>query len=299
MANEIQNVAVAGASGNLGKEVVLALLEAGFNVTALTREDSTSTFPSNVVSKKVDYQSTESLISALQGQDAVVSTIATAAIGGQTRLVDAAVAVKVKRFIPSEFGVNTRILQGTPIGSILQGKVKTLDYIIEKSEENPDFTWTGISSGIFFDWGLGNGFAGFDKAAKTAVVYDSGDELFQASNLAFIGRAVVAVLTRLDETANRYLSVASFNPSQKQILRIIEAETGEKWKVEHANSADQEKIGLEKLSKGDYSAFSNLLRKHVYADGAGRAVKGEASANPVLALREDDLVATIKEWLRG
>ncbi|KAI0827507.1 NAD(P)-binding protein [Hypoxylon sp. FL0890] len=299
MANAIENVVVVGASGNLGREVVQELLKAGFTVTAFSREDSTANFPSNVKSRKVNYQSVESLTSALEGQDAVVSTIATVAVGGQTQLVDACIAAKVKRFIPSEFGINTRIVNNTAIGNILQGKIKTLDYIIGMSKENSWFTWTGISSGIFFDWGLKHGTVGFNKDAKIAVIYDSGTERVQASNLTFIGRAIASVLSHPDKTANQYFSIASFNPSQNEILEIVEAETGEKWKVKHASTAEQEKIGLEKLSKGDYSAFSNLLRRHIYADGAGHAVKGEDSANGLLGLEEEDLVATVKEWLRS
>ena len=128
------------------------LVKAGFNVTAFTRTDSTATFPENVTVKKVDYRSVESLIPLLEGQDAVVSTIATVAIGSQKALVDAAIAAKVKRFISSEFGINTRTVGDAAIGKILGGKVKVLDYIIEKSEENPWFTWNGVSSGLFFDW---------------------------------------------------------------------------------------------------------------------------------------------------
>ncbi|KAI0002344.1 NAD(P)-binding protein [Xylariaceae sp. FL0662B] len=297
MAGSIKNVAVVGASGNLGKDVLQELLNAGFKVTVLTREGSASTFPSGVVSKKVNYQSVDSLTSALEGQDAVVSTIATAAVGGQNPLVDAAVAAKVKRFIPSEFGINTRTVAGTAIGSILQGKIKTLDYLEEKSKEYPWFTWTGVSTGLFFDWGLKFGFIGFDKGSKTATIYDSGNEPFQASNLSFIGKAVAAILSHEEETKNKYLSIASFNPTQNQILELVEAETGEEWKVEHASTAEQEKIGLEKLSKGDYSAFSNLLRQRVFADGANRAVKGADSANGLLGLEEEDLSATLKAWL--
>ncbi|KAI2467633.1 NAD(P)-binding protein [Annulohypoxylon bovei var. microspora] len=299
MANPIKNVVVIGASGNVGKDIVWELVKAGFDVTVLTREDSAATFPTNVASKKVDYQSVESLTSSLEGQDAVVSAIATAAVGSQKSLVDAAVAAGVKRFISSEFGINTRTVGDAAIGKILQGKVKVLDYAIEKSAENPWFTWNGVSSGLFFDWGLRAGSLGFNKDAKAAVIYDSGDEPVQASNLAFIGRAVAAILSQPEKTANQYLSVASFNPSQNQILEFVEKETGEKWKVEHASTAEQEKIGLEKLGKGDFSAFSNLLRRHVYADGANRAVRGEDSANGLLGLQEDDLAATLKEWLHS
>jgi hypothetical protein len=141
-------------SGNLGQAVVRELLDAGFAVTVLTREGSTSTskLPSEVVSKEVDYSSVDSLRSALEGQDGLVSTVATGAVGGQRPLVDAAVAVGVKRIIPSEFGINTRFLGNSQIGTILQGKIQTLNYIHEQSKKNPSFTWTGISTGLFFDW---------------------------------------------------------------------------------------------------------------------------------------------------
>lgn len=147
--------------------------------------------------------------------------------------------------------------------------------------------------------GLRLGVTGFNKDTKTATIYDSGNEPVQASNLPFIGRAVAATLAQPEKTANQYFSIASFNPSQNQILEIVEAETGEKWKVAHADTAEEEKIGVEKLSKGDYSAFANLLRRHVYKDGANRAAKGDNSANGLLGLQEEDLAATVKEWLRS
>ncbi|KAI1498996.1 hypothetical protein F5X99DRAFT_296986 [Biscogniauxia marginata] len=299
MSSPIKNVVVVGGSGSIGRPVVDELVKAGFQVTVFTRENSTSTLPSGVNSKKVNYESVESLKPALEGQDAVVSTIASAAIGGQSPIVDAAVAAKVKRFIPSEFGINTRILGSAPIKKILQGKIETLDYIDAKSKENPGFTWTGISTGLFFDWGLRRGALGFDKTARTAVISDSGNEPVQASNVAFVGKAVASVLSNPDKTANQYLSVASFNPSQNEILDILQKETGESWKVTHVNTADHEKVGLEKLAKGDFSAFVDLLRARVFRDGAGLAVKGPNSADSLLGLEEEDLTATLKEWLNN
>ncbi len=102
--------------------------------------------------KKVDYTSVDALKEALAGQDAVVSVLGTFAVGGQQPLIDAAIAVGARRFIPSEFGVNTRKAIGKPIGKILEGKIKTVDYLIEKAKENPNFSWTGISIGLFFDF---------------------------------------------------------------------------------------------------------------------------------------------------
>lgn len=124
-------------------------------MTGITRElstNSTPKFPEDLHVKIVDYGSFDSLKAALTGQDAVVSVIATQAIAAQRTAVDAAVAAGVKRFIPSEFGINTRKVQGTTIGKILAGKVAVVDYLAEKAKEDPEFSWTGLSTGLFFDW---------------------------------------------------------------------------------------------------------------------------------------------------
>ncbi|KAH8165215.1 hypothetical protein CIB48_g3025 [Xylaria polymorpha] len=250
----------------LGRAVVRELVDAGFAVTIFTRENSTSALPAGVVAKEVDYTSVETLRLALQGEDAVVSTIATVAVGGQRPLVDAAVAAGVKRIIPSEFGINTRFLGKEPIGNILQGKVQTLNYIHEKSKQSPSFTWTGISTGLFFDWGLEHGSIGLDKDAKIATIYDSGNEPYQASNLSHIGKVIAAVLNHPEQTINRYISVASFNPTQNQVLEIVERLTEEKW-------------------------------TRVYGDGAGLAVEGPDNALDILELEGEDLEATLQTWL--
>ncbi|GAP84435.1 hypothetical protein SAMD00023353_0702590 [Rosellinia necatrix] len=300
MASPIKNVAVVGGSGNLGREVVRELVAAGFSVTALTRAGSSATFPAGVTAKAVDYASEGSLTAALAGQDALVSTVATAAVAGQRPLVDAAVAAGVRRIVPSEFGINTRFLLGDrdPIAAILRGKVETLNYIHEKARQNPSFSWTGISTGLFFDWGLEYGSIGLDKATKTATIYDSGDERFQASNLRHIGRVVAAVLRQPERTLNRYISVASFNPTQNEVLALAERLTGGgEWAVTRASTEEELRAGVEKLGRGDYSAFSNLLRRRVYGDGAGLAVEGPDNALDLLGLEEEDLEASLKAWL--
>ncbi len=136
----------------MGAPVVKALLESGFNVMAITRSQSTATFPAGVTVKKVDTTSTEALTEVLKGQDAVVSTIGTAAVSAQTTIIDAAIAAHVKRFIPSEFGYNTREARGTKVGGLLKAKIETVDYLIEISRKHDWFTWTGLSTGTLFDW---------------------------------------------------------------------------------------------------------------------------------------------------
>ena len=99
MVTTFKTVAVAGATGRIGQAVVKALLDADFTVTILTRPESSHSFPSSVKVAKVDYNDAESLASALKGQDVVISTVGYAAMLGQEKLIDAAVATGVKRIM--------------------------------------------------------------------------------------------------------------------------------------------------------------------------------------------------------
>lgn len=55
---------------------------------------------------------------------------------------------------------------------------------------------------------------------------DYGNELYSPTSLSFVGKSVAAVLKKPAETANKYLTVASFTTSQRDVLRIIEDEMG-------------------------------------------------------------------------
>lgn len=154
----IKTVAVVGASGNVGKAVVKALLDSGFDVTAITRPNSTSTFPSSIDVRRANPNSFEELKTALAGQDAVVSASATEVVAGagQNPLIDAAVTAGVKRFIPSEFGHDLHRLERFPEGKtlrqLLDGKARTAQYIADQAKANPSFSWTGVGNSMFFDW---------------------------------------------------------------------------------------------------------------------------------------------------
>jgi uncharacterized protein YbjT (DUF2867 family) len=108
----------------MGVPVVLALLESGFDVMATTRQQSAATFPARVTDNKIDTTSTDTLTKALKGQDAVVSTVGTAAASTQKTIIDAAIAAHVKRFIPSEFGYNTQEARGTKVGGLLKARLR-------------------------------------------------------------------------------------------------------------------------------------------------------------------------------
>ena len=75
----------------------------------------------------------------------------------QTKIIDAAVANGVKRFIPSDFALNTpdmsEIEHHLPaLYQRLKPKKKILDYLSQKALQNPDFSWTAIGAAPLFDW---------------------------------------------------------------------------------------------------------------------------------------------------
>lgn len=82
----------------------------------------------------------------------MISTAATAAAGAQDVVIDAALAAGVYRFIPSEFGANTREHRDTKLGGLLRDKVAATDRLERLGKEHEGFTWTAFSAGLFFDW---------------------------------------------------------------------------------------------------------------------------------------------------
>lgn len=126
---------------------------------------------------------------------------------------------------------------------------------------------------------------------------DSGNEPFQASNLNYVGKAVASILQHPEQTANKYLSVSSFQPSHNEIIKIVEELTGTKFTVNRVDSEELQKQGEEKLAQGDFSAFLPLLQRWNFADGKGHAPSKEDSADELLGLERDDLRASVKAWL--
>ncbi|KAF2994336.1 hypothetical protein E8E14_003195 [Neopestalotiopsis sp. 37M] len=298
----IKTVAVVGASGLVGARVVSALQAANFEVTAVTREESKATFPANVAVRRADLSSVESLTAAFAGQDAIVSAASTvfAVIpGAQNPMIDAAVAAGVKRFIPSEYGLNTRKLQGEILGDWLQAKTSAVDYLIEKAQSNPSFTWTGIGTSLFFDWSLTRGIYGISFQDKTATIFDSGDQKISTTSLAFLAKTVAAVLQHEEETANKYIDVIEFTVSQNQVLEAIEAEMGTKFTVTHEGTDVAEKRGHEKLAQGgQYFPFVDFLIAYWFRDGPGHAIKEEDKFNKTLGMPESDLRAVVREYIQ-
>ncbi|EEU41141.1 uncharacterized protein NECHADRAFT_83260 [Fusarium vanettenii 77-13-4] len=225
MARQIKNVALAGPNGNVGSNILKALIEANvFNITVLLREQA-SAFPDGITAKVVDFTSVDSLAEAVKGQDAVID----ATVGPNPRvslnLIEASLASQIYHFVPSEFtsdpnDVKTRALP------LFQGK-RTVHEYIQKLGREEKITFTILSTGAFLDWNLNNGFMFIDLANKEINLMNDGEIVIPWTLLPVAGKATVNALLRTDETVNKTCYVYNIQKSQKELAELAKEALGD------------------------------------------------------------------------
>jgi uncharacterized protein YbjT (DUF2867 family) len=141
------------AAGNLGTAVANALIKSGkFNIAVLKRPFPTSTHPASVRVVTADLSSVDAVATAFKRQDAVISTVGTPGILGQSVFIKAAMAAVVKRFLPSDFGND---LSNPKVSGLAVYKNKKAIHKepIDAAASNPSFTYTLFCNNAFLDWG--------------------------------------------------------------------------------------------------------------------------------------------------
>ncbi|KAL2072509.1 hypothetical protein VTL71DRAFT_11852 [Oculimacula yallundae] len=266
----IKKVAFAGASGNLGSAILTELLQSKlFDITVLTRHSSNHTFPLEVKVVKVDYTDLKSLTTALVGQDALVSAVATLGVSTQKLLIDAAVSAGVKRFIPSEFGSDLKNPQTRAL-PFFAAKVEIEEYLDSVASKSA-LSYTLVYTGPFLDWGLRNGMF-FNFQERKADIYDGGDELFSTSRLCTVGKAVRRIFTHPRETSDRAIWVKDIDVSQNQLLKLAQSLTpGEAWDVKQVDTAALEKESLAQVQNNQVGPLTMLgfVKRAIFAPGYG------------------------------
>ncbi|KAK8113193.1 isoflavone reductase [Apiospora sp. TS-2023a] len=288
----IKNVALLGATGDLGAPLLHVLIAAGtFHITVLQRRSSKSTpftDPSVSIVKVDDDMSLESLHEALKGQDAVIASFRPRDVDVHLRLADAAAAAGVKRFIPADFGScdssSKRVQDLVPL---FLAKVYVRERLEELAAAKPDFTWTSFVTGHLFDWGLKENFLHFNLKTRTADILDGGKYRSSTSTLERVSDAVVKVLQNEEIGQNKMLFVQSFCVSQLDVLASLEKATGDKWKVNWLESEKFIKESKVKADAGDKEAVEDL----VFALGAvdGDWEGKDDFAMETLGLKNQDL----------
>lgn len=149
----LRKVIIIDAGGtNIGHHIARALAaDLSFELSILARASSKSTYPSNATIITIaDKATQEEYVQALRGQDAVVSCLGFESKPMEKALIDAAIEAGVKRFLPSEYGIDNTNPVSRGLSPIFSRKGAMIDYL--KSKEDTGLSWTAVLTGMWLDW---------------------------------------------------------------------------------------------------------------------------------------------------
>lgn len=137
-------------------------------------------------------------------------------------------------------------------------------------------------------------------ANKKAKIWDGGEVVYSATNQGDLAKAVVSILQHPIETANKYLYVETIAVSHTEILKSLEAATGEKWEVENVKTDELVNVGKQLVAAGDFTGNFLLVQATVWGNGKGMRQNfsvDESLANSLLGLPKGDLDKTVRGLL--
>jgi hypothetical protein len=204
----------------------------------------------------------------LEGQEAVVSTIAIQPIDKQLLLIDAAAKAGIKRFIPSEFGPGDTNPKAAKIPTFIP-KVVIQKALEEKAAGPGGLTYSLIMTVPWFDWGIRSGFI-IDVKNKHAELVDGGDRLFSASTLETVGKAVVGVLKHPAETENRAVYVHDTITTLKETYNMVKNVTGpDGWRETIVPEEELLLKAYAELQRGEPDRPFKFVKATFWGDGYG------------------------------
>ncbi|KAK1641473.1 CipA protein [Colletotrichum phormii] len=299
--NFIKNVAIVGAGGNIGKAIAEELLKTGkHTVTAITRNESTSSLPIGVKKASVSYEDRKSVVAALKGQDFLIITLSLSAPPGtHTSFVQAAAEAGISYVMPNAYSINAHteaIRRDIPITNAAMENIAEV--------QKAGLTSITLMNGFWCEYSLVADPAtfGFDLKNRTITLYDDGEQAIKVSTWAQCGRAVASVLshkilpenadgqsTTISQFHNKTVFASSFKFNQRNMLESVKRVTGtanSDWNIDHETTKKRYSDGLEELKQGKEEGFYKLMYARVFqpTDDADFA-----SDNNLLGLPIEDL----------
>lgn len=228
---ETNLVVVAGATGALGLLIAHHLRQRGAAVRALVRPgtrgkaEAASLRLQGVEMVEVDYHNAAALQQSCTGASCVVSALSglrEVIVDAQTRLLDAAVAAGVPRFIPSDFSADfTRLPEGSNRNFDLRRE-------FHRRLDQAPIQATSILNGMFME--LLKGQAPLVQPGIGRIVY-WGDADQPLDFTTMVDTAAFTAAAALDPTTPRYLRVAGDVQSIRGLRASVSAATGQEFKL--------------------------------------------------------------------
>ena len=221
---------LAGATGDLGFRIAQALLKRGARVRALVRPGNIKPIVTALQDLgaeiiEVDFNSITALTKACAGATCVLSALSglrDVIVDMQKRLLDAAVAAGVSRFIPSDFCIDyTRLLPGSNRNLDLRREFN------QRLDQAP-MQATSILNGMFTDLLTGQAPVVL-FGLKRVLYYGSADQPLDFTTIA--NTAEYTAAAALDPTTPRYLRVAGEVATVRGLQKAATEATGEPFRL--------------------------------------------------------------------
>ncbi|KAF2008805.1 NAD(P)-binding protein [Aaosphaeria arxii CBS 175.79] len=260
MASPFKNILLIGATGSIGSHVFKALSDSPhFTVTLLQRASSKATLPSHLrVITIADSYPTDELTQAFKGQDVIVNCMTSLSVSDQFRMIDAAIAAGVKRYVPSEYGLNNMRPDAQALNRVFHDKGKVQEYLRAKAADGA-IEWMSVSCGMWVKWSMEHEFLGMHVREKRFVFWDDGEGLFSCTTEENTAVGLVRALEMRESTKNTNVYLSDFAISQRQLLEAIERIQGAKYETEYLSSYDLIKEKQEAVRNGDNLATFDLI----------------------------------------
>ncbi|KIW21623.1 hypothetical protein PV08_02203 [Exophiala spinifera] len=302
-----RRIAIIGASGQLGKPTVQALLGLGAHtVTAIQRLDATSTFPAAVEVKKGNLDDENFLAAALQGQDAVVlMPPLPQLIQIQEPAIRAAAKARVPYIFPSEFGPDPFAGQLLEENELLVTKKRVRDLVEELGVSN----WVSVVVGPWLEFGLSTGLWGVDAKARKATLWKGAEGKASVATVAHTAEALAATLSLpeadLAKYKNNAVYAASFSLTQREILDAVQRADGTTdadWDIQIRDLNDVARDYEEKIKAGDSVAPYEKFYVTHFIEGHGGDFSDKIDATELeklgrLGLHTEDLQEVVKAFI--
>jgi nucleoside-diphosphate-sugar epimerase len=267
-------IVVAGATGNLGGQIVTNLVEQGAEVKALVRPTSNAETVKNLQKQGVaviviDVWNVENIAKACVGASCVVSAMSglrEVIIDAQKVLLDAAVAAGVPRFIPSDYSSDFTKFE--------DGSNRNLDWRREFHThlDKAPIKATTIFNGAFMDMLTGQmPMILFSK--KRVFHWGNGNQRMDFTTIKDIAK--YTAFAAMDDNTPRFLRIAGEQLSASEIKNVVSEVSGEKYSMLRPGGLGMFGFVIKMTrffapGKGElYPAWQGMQYMHNMLDGRG------------------------------
>lgn len=300
-----KNIILIGATGSIGSVVLAALeKEPSFTITLVQRASSKAKMPAHLKTIAVsDSYPTDELIPVFRGQDVVINCMTSLSVADQFRIIDAAIAAGVRRYVPSEYGLNNMRRDAQALNLVFHDKGKVQEYPRARGQAGI-IEWMSVSCGMWIRWSMANDFLGMHIGERRFVFWDDSEGYFscttEENSAQGLVNALLAAGTDRDDWKNTNIYLSDFAITQRQLLEAIERVQGVQYTTDTIDSCSFIKEKQDAVAAGDVTGTFALIETGFVTGRYGGHLEKEGEIqNDKLGLPKKTLDEVVKTALKA